>query len=491
MKQAVITYHGKEIPVLDSVDVLVVGAGFPGICAAIASARYGASTMLVERGGLIGGQAAEIDTWGLDGFVNNRGKLLIGGIPWEILTKTVGQGQSDPMWSRISMNTLDEKGIAPALEEIGMDAYVPYCETGTFMNPFNDQYVNPNAYRYVSHLLLEEAGVRLLLEAPVIDTLVKDDNTVYGVVIQSVFQKYAILSKRIVDTSQNAVVCAHTGRSFPFPKAYMGTLTRVGGIDVFRLIDYIRHTDDHWFLRPMVGKKADPDEMEMLARDGNPLAIHGFMAALEKAVLKQPEYASLKRKNGDQLFFFYERDAMGSYWTFGDDFADVNTGDPFVYSKAILNARKQQWLMHRFFRDYIPGFENAHLMDVYANISKAYMQSMEPSSITEYNITPEEIKTGRTRREDVITIIRGHPNAGQNQAGWGIPLASLIPKGLNGLLVTGKPACRMIHYIASCAKVGEAAGTAAAVSAVSQVPLREMDTKIVHDIMFKRNQVTL
>ena len=48
-------------------------------------------------------------------------------------------------------------------------------------------------------------------------------------------------------------------------------------------------------------------------------------------------------------------------------------------------------------------------------------------------------------------------------------------KGFDNLLVTGKPASRMIHYIATCAKVGEAAGAAAAVSALENTPLRETD----------------
>ena len=58
-------------------------------------------------------------------------------------------------------------------------------------------------------------------------------------------------------------------------------------------------------------------------------------------------------------------------------------------------------------------------------------------------------------------------------------MASLIVRGLDNVLVTGKPASRMIHYIATCAKVGEAAGMTSAVSALDGVPLRQTDaTKV-------------
>ncbi len=76
-----------QYTVYDSADVLVVGGGFAGVCAALAAARTGVSVILVERSADLGGQAAEIHTWGLDGFISCTGKQLIRGIPWEILKK--------------------------------------------------------------------------------------------------------------------------------------------------------------------------------------------------------------------------------------------------------------------------------------------------------------------------------------------------------------------------------------------------------------------
>lgn len=468
-----------ECRVLAEVDVLVVGGGFPGICAALAAARAGAKTLLIERNAVIGGQAAEIDTWGLDGFLDIDGKLLIDGIPWEILNKTLAEGQSDPLFTTIDYDLMAREGIQAALKKAHMEPYIPYSKPDSWMNAFNDQYVNPNAYRYVSLRLLDEAGVQVLYQMPVIDVLM-NGNTVTGVVAMGENgTKYVIRAKRIVDTSQSATVCTHAGHPFPHSQGYMGTLVRVGGVDIMKTIDYIRtHYDENWFLRPMVGKKADPDEMEQLVNNGAPLFIHGFMQLLDQAMKDDPEYKRLKRSKGEDVWFFYERDGMGVYPTFGDGFEDVDVADPLNYSAAITAGRRLQWIMHRFFREYVPGFENAHLMDVYANISKALRMNDTPGDFTEYGITRKDL-AGESDRSDIITIVRGHPHCGQNEHGWGVPMASLIVRGLDNVMVTGKPASRMIHYIATCAKVGEAAGMTAAVSALDGVPLRQTDaTKV-------------
>ncbi len=457
-------YNGKPLPTLLECEVLVIGGGLAGICAALGAARAGAKTVLVERNGTLGGQAAEIDTWGIDGFVDNFGHQMIRGIPWEILERTIREGGSDPAWLNVDMELMEKQGVKAALRKAGLEAYVPYMETGTYMNPFNDQYVNPNAYRYAAQCMLEEAGVRVLLDMPVVDVLM-DGNRVCGVVTLAEFQKYALRAQITVDTSQQALVCSFAGKQISHRRVYMGTLPRVAGVDIEALLDYMEKTPGKWLVRPMVGKAADVSEMRALARGGNPLAIHGFEHALAGAAAKNPAFKPLVRKNNGQLMFFYERDGMGAYWTFGDDFNRVQADDPLAMAQAVLAGRKQQWLMHKFFVTHIPGFEHAHLADTYPHISKAYEQSDAAGDFTEYGVTPREILEGTTDRSDVILRVMGHPRSGQCPKGWLLPYGALIPRGLEGILVAGKPASRKIHYIVTCGAVGQAAGVAAAEAA--------------------------
>ena len=211
--------NNTQEKVYDSADVLVVGGGFGGVCAAVAAARTGVSVILVERSANLGGQAAEIHTWGLDGFISITGKQLIRGIPWEILQKTVAEGGSDPVWSLVDMELLEKEGVAAALEDLGYIDQIPFSAVRDATNPFNNNYINPNAYRYVCHTLLAEAGVKLYLESPVVGTFM-EDNIVKGVEIATPYGRRLLTAKRIVDTSQNAVVCTYAGEPFATTDIY-------------------------------------------------------------------------------------------------------------------------------------------------------------------------------------------------------------------------------------------------------------------------------
>lgn len=460
-------------------DVVVVGGGMPGVCAAIAAARSGAETILVEQAGDVGGQAAEIDTWGMDGFVDVHGKPLILGLPWEILWRTVHEGESDPFWSRVNLDILFQQGIAPALADAGLEAFVPYIDTGSFMNPLNDQYINAVAYRYIANLMLQEAGVKVLLESPITDVVLEGDRVV-GVVAQTVFSKLTIMAEVVVDTTQQAAVSGLCGQPFAHPLLYTGTLVDVAGVDIGQLLAYIRSSDEFWMIRPMAGKQADVDEMERLVKAGYPMAIHGFNRALETAVRNDSAYGGIKRPDKDGLHFFYKRDGHGSYWISGA--RNIDASDPLALSAEMLRMRRLQWLEHRLFRTYVPGFAHASLINTHPKISRAFMQSFEPSGLSMYTLTEREIRFGQTDRQDVLIRIRAHPRAA-NDTGWPIPLGALIHNRLKGLLITGKPACRMIHYVASCAYVGEAAGAAAAAAALTHTPLQELDAKKVVEAM--------
>ena len=135
-------------------EVLVVGGGPAGVCAAIAAAREGADTLLVEQSGFCGGMA----TRGLVGpfmtCYDAEGKeMIIRGIFEEIVNRMVERGFA----------------IHPA-EVMGGTAFTSWIKIGhDHVTPFEAE-----GLKLVLDEMLTEAGVRLLYHTDFIAPMVEE-----------------------------------------------------------------------------------------------------------------------------------------------------------------------------------------------------------------------------------------------------------------------------------------------------------------------------
>lgn len=177
--------YRKRLPLLTEADVIVVGSGSAGATAAIAAARKGARTVLIERFGFMGGTSTQV----LDTFYGFY-------TPGEVAYKVVGGVPDD---------------VVTALKERNMAFERPNsfgAGTGITYDPFTLQ--------LVWEQLAQQAGVQLLYHSFCTDVLM-DGNRISGVVVDGKRGLMKIPGRVVIDASGDADVCHQAG--VPYERA--------------------------------------------------------------------------------------------------------------------------------------------------------------------------------------------------------------------------------------------------------------------------------
>lgn len=202
----VIHEPARDVAVAADVDVLVAGAGPAGFASAVAAARMGASVMLIEQSGAVGGVATS-------GMMSH----------W-----TTG-------------------GASPGTEGPLLDELLERArDTDRDINYYGDKVlrarhiINPEKLKLVMLEMLEEAGVRLrlytLASAPVLS-----QNRIEGAIVESKSGREAILARIVVDATGDGDVAARAGVPFATGrvdgKMQPATLMfRIAGVDTSRAV---------------------------------------------------------------------------------------------------------------------------------------------------------------------------------------------------------------------------------------------------------------
>jgi FAD dependent oxidoreductase len=192
----------------------VVGGGVSGVSAAIASARAGANTLLIERYGALGGNLTIGLLEASMSFHDRDGKQLIGGIPDEIISRLAREGGSPG-------HVEDDFGYAGTV--------TPY---------------DPEELKMVCLEMVQEAGARLLLHTWVVDAVVQDARLV-GLIIENKSRRQGVAAEVFVDCSGDADVAALAGVEFSVGRAAdgvtqpMSILFKLGNVDVHGVLSYV------------------------------------------------------------------------------------------------------------------------------------------------------------------------------------------------------------------------------------------------------------
>lgn len=433
----------RQIDVIRETEVLVVGSGPGGLAAALACARAGVETVLLERYGCFGGNITQV---GVEGFA----------------------------WYR-HPQTIDSEGIGREFEERAkaMGAAIPEPQSISHS-------LDAEGFKYVADRLVEEAGVIPMLHRLFVAPIMEGD-TICGVIVESKAGREAILAKRVIDATGDADIAFRAGA--PTHKHPVDEMMSVSvmfsmcGVSKSRFIDAV---------------KADPQTYGDWAVGGEwEVITSGKEDAMFSPFLRKPFQKALEAG----LIPDSVKTMAGTWGTVSDqgDLTYLNMchlyldgTDPDALTHGEMAGRQQAMHAIDALKAFMPGCEDAKLRNFGMTLGIRDTRKIEAV----YNLTGDDVR-GEARFEDSIGIfpefIDGYgylilPTTGRY---FHVPYRSMLPLGMNNLIVTGrtiggdKVSHAAVRNMMCCAVAGQGAGVAAALAVKTGCGFAEVDLTAV------------
>ena len=440
----------RETPIIHTTEVLVVGSGPGGLAAAIASARAGVQTTLLERYGCFGGNLTQVGVEGLAWYRHDK--------------------------------TVDSEGIGIEFEEKAksMGASNPEPQS-------NSHAIDGEAFKYVADVLVEEAGITPMLHRTMVATIV-ENNVIKGVIVESKAGREAIIAMRVIDATGDADIAYRSGavtHKTPLEEMMAASVMfSMNGVDRTRFIEDVKsdpHTYSDWF-GPGWAMKTSGKEDELFS----PYLKKPFKKAIKSGLIPQ----NLTTITG----------TWGAISDQGDlsylniiHLAGLDATNPDHLTKGEIEGRRQAMLAIKALKEYNPGCENAKLRNFGMTLGVRDTRKIDAV----YNMTAQDVHN-EAKFEDSIGIfpefIDGYgvlvlPTTGRY---FQLPYRAMLPKSVDNLLVTGrcvggdKGSHAAVRNMMCCAVNGQGAGVAAAVSVQTNKGVANVDINKVQKALVQQ-----
>ncbi|NBE85381.1 FAD-dependent oxidoreductase [Micromonospora rubida] len=429
-----ITEPSRDVPVVGSFDVVVCGGGPAGLTAAVAAARNGARTLLIERYGFVGGMSTSALVTPISEFRHN-GKQHIGGIPFEL------------------MRTAAELGGA----EVSRDS-------GNY--PANDEILKLAAQR-----ILLDSGVTLLYHSWVSDC-VTDDGRVTHVIVQNKAGRVAYEGKVVIDCTGDADIVRAAG--FETVKGDVlqpaSLWFQLGGVDTDALsplfgdaVNGVLPVSD-----VIRGRLAELNAQGKIPVFGGPW-INGFfhdgMVSInllrEATDASDPEWftrTECSLREGLHLIIEVMRENFPEFKDCWLAKSGIQTGVRETYHiVGDYTLTRDDVLNPKAFPDTIA--KGAHVIDIHENDSIDQNELVLPR--LEYNV----------------------------------PLRCLVPRGSINLVTAGRclsadgPGFGSVRVMATCMAMGQGAGTAAALAVEKGYSMSDVDFGVLRERLMDQGAI--
>jgi hypothetical protein len=425
------TYHepAREIPVRAEADVVVVGGGPAGTAAAVAAARMGADVLLVERYGHLGGlSTGGLVVW-IDRMTDWSGRQVIRGIADDLLGR---------LWEGATFGPAPERWGSHAEADVTYwaDRGAGFRGTVTWSPT-----VDPEALKCASLDLVVESGARLLLHSWVAAPIV-EEGIIRGVVVENKEGRQAILGRVVVDASGDGDVYAGAGAAFE-SDIHPGSIHHCinvawlwGGVDMDRWIRF---------------KREQPERLAELRE-----------RSIETVGVFERPHVSWR----NDIALFLGPRLSGLSGLDADDLTVVE-----------VESRRRMLQLLELYRRHAPGFEKAWVLETASQVGVRHTRRL----VGVRPIVRDEWERGVVYEDEVGVS----PSLSPAFPSVSIPLGSLLPERLEGLLAAGRTIASdaqshiFLREIPQCWVTGQAAGVAAAVAAARGVLPRRVEVREV------------
>ncbi len=402
-----VTEPERQIPVTHDVDVLICGGGFAGVAAAVAAARNGVSTMLIEKYGFLGGLAT--------GALVITTPPLNNGINREIARRLMSWNSYAPDLTWEDAADSDEvDGLA------GLQAYDP--ETAKF--------------EFVRMLL--DHRVEILLHTYIAGVLHSNDQ-IQAVVVENKGGRSAIRARVIIDATGDADIAAFAGAPVRAVERPITMMFNMADVDTEKAL---QHLGSWQALKQVVRKAIERGDFAFSQKTDPDFGAPGIFAA--------------------QLIH------KGQIGVWGGMLYSNRILDPREKTRAEIVTRDEAFLLARYLKKHIPGFENARLEQMSTEVGIRATRNL----VGLYVPSKDEVTNG----EFADTVARPYRNKR-----LALPYRSLLPQQFDNLLVAGRcisaddAIMGRLRLIPVCSATGEAAGVAASISVSRGVEAAAVD----------------